>query len=231
MLQHEFFDGLEKRIAKYSLLSHPFYQAWSAGKLAREDLREYARDYYHYVAAFPSYLAEFVDRLPSGQLRNAVVANMMDELGGSGEPESVAHAELWLDFCEGLGGNRRGQHEPSWEINNLIANFRSVATAGTEEEALAAFYAYESQVPQISTEKERGLRTWYGADDRTCRYFTLHAVADVYHANVWKEHLSRLVRDNTERQARALEAAEIAAKALWRTLDSFEEKRHSRDAA
>lgn len=232
MLPHEFFDDLEKRIAKYSLLSHTFYQAWSAGELTRDDLREYARDYYHHVAAFPTYLAAFAERLPNGQLRDAVLVNMLDELGGRGQPESGPHAELWLDFCEGMGGTREAsQQQPPPEINNLIAHFRSVAASGTEEEALAAFYAYESQVPRIAAEKEQGLRACYGADDRTCRYFTLHAVADVHHASVWREQLSELIQGDAARQFAALEAAEITGKALWRALDGFEERRQARKAA
>ena len=35
------------------------YEAWSAGELTRDDLREYALDYYEHVRAFPSYLAAF----------------------------------------------------------------------------------------------------------------------------------------------------------------------------
>jgi len=36
----EFFLHLEASIAKYDLLCHPFYKAWSAGELTRDDLRE-----------------------------------------------------------------------------------------------------------------------------------------------------------------------------------------------
>lgn len=231
MLKHEFFDELQKHIAKYSLLSHPFYQAWSAGELTREDLREYALEYYHHVAAFPSYLAAFADRLPNGHLRDAVLANMNDELGGGAQAQCKPHAELWLDFCEGMGGSREASQQlPNRKIADLIAHFRSAATAGTEEQALAAFYVYESQVPRVAAQKECGLRAWYGADDRTCSYFTLHAVADVYHANVWKEQLSKLVRD-ASRQTHALEAAEATGQALWCGLDTFEEKRQARKAA
>ena len=35
----EFFQQLDARIAKYDLLCHPFYNAWSAGRLTRHDLR------------------------------------------------------------------------------------------------------------------------------------------------------------------------------------------------
>ena len=50
----QFFEQLEASIARYDLLCHPFYRAWAAGELTRDDLREYARHYYHHVEAFPS---------------------------------------------------------------------------------------------------------------------------------------------------------------------------------
>ncbi len=77
----EFFERLESRSAKYDLLCHPFYQAWSAGRLTRNDLREYAQNYFHHVEAFPSYLAALGTRLEDGELRRAVLANVCDEQG------------------------------------------------------------------------------------------------------------------------------------------------------
>src|ERR1700739_3236430 len=99
----EFFQELTARIAKYDLLCHPFYKAWSAGELTREDLREYAKDYYHHVEAFPTYLAELGIRLDEGELRRAVLANLYDEKGleDNAGQKSVEHSELWLDFAEG----------------------------------------------------------------------------------------------------------------------------------
>ena len=91
----EFLQQLDARISKYDLLCHPFYKAWSAGRLTREDLREYAQDYYHHVEAFPSYLADLGMRLEDGELRHAVLANMCDEKGLEGRRGSngVPHAD------------------------------------------------------------------------------------------------------------------------------------------
>ena len=101
---------------------------------------------------------------------------------------------------------------PVPEIRELIRHFHRVASEGTPEEALAAFYAYESQVPRIAKEKERGLREMYGADDKTCGYFALHATADVYHSNVWRNQLEKRVAANPEAAAAALNAAENTAR-------------------
>src|SRR5215831_5197116 len=97
----EFFQQRNTRVSKYDLLCHPFYKAWSAGRLTREDLRSYAQDYYHHVEAFPSYLAAFGLRLEDGELRRAVLANMCDEKGVEGRKGNYAvpHADLWLDFA------------------------------------------------------------------------------------------------------------------------------------
>jgi pyrroloquinoline-quinone synthase len=220
----QFFEQLDLRIAKYDLLCHPFYKAWTAGELTRDDLREYAQHYYHHVEAFPSYLAEFAMRLDEGGLRRAVLANMCDENGAG--TDSVPHAELWLDFAEGMGADRSMRaHQPVPEINHLIAHFRRVAAEGTPEETLAAFYAYESQVPRVATEKERGLREMYGADDKTCGYFTLHATADIYHSNVWRNQLEKCVVANPKSAEATLSAAENTAKMLWQALDGIEAAR------
>jgi pyrroloquinoline-quinone synthase len=104
--------------------------------------------YYHHVEAFPCYLAELWLRLDEGELRRAVLANMCDEKGtegGSGK-ESVPHSELWLDFAEGMGAAETCTGTvPVPEIRQLIKHFHCVASEGTPEEALAAFYVYESR--------------------------------------------------------------------------------------
>lgn len=230
----EFFEQLEARIAKYDLLCHPFYKAWAAGELTRDDLREYAQDYYHHVEAFPSYLAAFGLRLEDGDLRRAVLANMCDEKGVDDRTgdHAVPHSELWLDFAEGMGSTRNLEwHSPVNEIRQLIGHFHQVANEGTPEEALAAFYAYESQVPRVAQEKERGLRAMYGADDKSCGYFSLHATADVYHARVWRNQLAKRIEEHPQAAEAALDAAGKAAEALWRALDGIEARRGALAAA
>jgi len=223
-----FFEKLDAAIAKYDLLCHPFYKAWAAGELTRDDLREYARQYFHQVDAFPSYLAELALRLEESELRRAVLANMCDEQGTAArtESDSVPHSELWLDFTEGMGAKRdmRG-HKPLPEINGLVTYFHHVAGDATPEEAIAAFYAYESQVPRVAKEKERGLREMYGADDKTCGYFALHATADIHHANVWREQLEKCVATNPAAADAALNTAENTARMLWQALDGIEAAR------
>jgi pyrroloquinoline-quinone synthase len=170
MKEREIFDDLEGQLEEYDLLRHPFYQAWSDGVLTRNDLEEYAAQYYHQVAAFPTYLSALHSKLPDGMLRRAVLKNLSDE-----EISGVPHSELWLDFAEGVGADRESirTRRPIALIEELIDTFRSLSRSPAG--AVAAFYAYESQVPRISREKARGLRKHYGANARTCRYFDICA--------------------------------------------------------
>ena len=233
MTSQEFFLQLDARIAQFDLLCHPFYKAWSAGELSSDDLREYARDYYHHVNAFPTYLAELSMRLEESELRRAVLANLADEKGcDDATGKNPEHAELWLDFAEGMGANRnlRG-HEPLPEIKNLISFFHGVASEGTPEEALAAFYAYESQVPRVAAEKARGLREMYGANEKTCEYFTLHSTADLYHSQIWRQQLARRLEQNPQAAGPALTAAGNTAQALWSALDGIEARRMAKAEA
>jgi len=227
MTTQEFFAQLDSRIAKYDLLCHPYYKAWAAGELTRDDLREYGREYYSHVEAFPSYLQEFAARVSDTSLRRAILANRDDENGADG---SRAHAELWLDFVEGMGGDRNQRKASTPEVQNLVTWFHSTARESAPGEALAAFYAYESQVPRVAAEKARGLHDMYGADEKTCGYFTLHTTADVYHSRVWRNQLAKLVANNPEAAGKALDAGENAAKALWKALDGIEEARLARAA-
>jgi pyrroloquinoline-quinone synthase len=226
MTNQEFFAQLDLAIGEYDLLCHPFYRAWAEGELTREDLREYAENYFHHVEAFPSYLGEFASRSRDKELGRAVAMNRADELGAA--DRARPHAELWLDFAEGMGGKRRPAHAPVKEIKQLTGWFHTLAREGAPEEALAAFYAYESQVPRIACEKERGLREKYGADEKTCGYFRLHATADIHHSRIWRQQLGRLIQSRPASQEKALRSAAKTAEALWRALDGIEAARRAR---
>jgi pyrroloquinoline-quinone synthase len=224
---------LDRRVAKHDLLCHPFYQAWTKGQLTHDDLRVYAMQYFHQVAAFPAYLKALEDRLPAGSRLAKAVAHNRAEEEGQGSPDGRSHADLWLDFAQGMGADRTeaATCQPLLEMQELTGIFEHIAREGSAAEALAAFYAYESQVPRIAGAKARGLREEYGADEKTCAYFTVHETADVHHARVWIKQLEEQLRDvgpNTREQA--LQAADRVAQALWRALDGIDRERLARAA-
>jgi len=231
-LATEFFTQAEERIERYNLLKHPFYTAWTAGELTREDLREYAAEYWHHVSAFPAHLGALHARLEDGPVRRMVASNLADEEGVT-SPDGRAHSDLWMDFAKGMGAEESAvkARDLQPETQALIARFREIAREGTPAAALAAFYAYESRVPAIAREKASGLKEHYGADNATARYFTLHQTADIHHANVWRELIARELEQNPEAEKEALMAIEQIAASLWGALDGVERGRQARRSA
>jgi pyrroloquinoline-quinone synthase len=219
----DFFAALDARIARYDLLQHPFYQAWSKGELTRDELREYASEYWHHVSAFPTYLSALHARLEDAPLRRTVLENLSDE---EGLPAGRPHSDLWMDFAAGMGAGSaevRGRKlQP--ETTALIAHFRGTME-GSSASALASLYTYESRVPAIARTKAEGLKQHYGADKATARYFTLHQTADVHHAQVWRDAIEGELTAHPEDALAALDAAEATAVALWSTLSGIERER------
>jgi pyrroloquinoline-quinone synthase len=219
----DFFAALDARIARYDLLQHPFYQAWSKGELTRDELREYASEYWHHVSAFPTYLSALHARLEDAPLRRTVLENLADE---EGLPAGWPHSDLWMDFATGMGADaaevRHRTLQP--ETAALIAHFRG-AMQISPATALASLYTYESRVPAIARTKAEGLKEHYGADKATARYFTIHQTADVHHAKVWRDAIEAELTAHPDDADAALDAAEATAEALWRTLGGIERER------
>ena len=224
----EFWSRFEERVAPYDLLKHPFYQAWSKGELTRGDLREYAAEYWHHVAAFPTYLSALHSRLPDGEMRREVLRNLAEEEGVD-SPTGRPHSDLWMDFAEGMGAARAEveSREIAPETVALMATFRGLMQEGKASSAMAALYAYESKVPAIAVTKAEGLAKHYGTDGAAARYFTLHQTADVAHAGVWRELIDKDLAASPESAEAALSAGEQAARALWVALDGVERRRRS----
>jgi pyrroloquinoline-quinone synthase len=213
---------LDARVAPFDLLTHPFYRDWSAGRLSREQLRAYAVEYFHHVAAFPTFLSALHSRLEDGGLRRAVLRNLAEE-----EVEGRAHADMWLDFAEGFGLSHEEVRasKPSDPIRRLIERFERSARQDSPSEVVAAIYAYQSQVPRLCGEKARALLNHYGADARTCGFFVLHSYADVRQAQTWRSELVRLVSPDDRLVDSALAAAGRAADWLWQALDASQSHR------
>ena len=184
-----YLDQIDNDIAAKHLLKHPFYLAWTRGELSREALADYARQYYHHVAAFPTYLSAVHAHCEDQPARKQLLNNLIDEEAGSPN-----HPELWLQFAQGLGVSSSDARESDKrrETKNLIDIFRSVCGQQSTADGLAALYAYESQIPAICESKIDGLKKYYGfADPKHYEYFNVHIEADREHSASEREMLSQ----------------------------------------
>jgi pyrroloquinoline-quinone synthase len=207
-------DGLDRLVEKYHLLKHPFYRAWTQGALSRESLALYAEQYYQHVRAFPGNLEQLAART-KGELHGIVAENLAEEIDPAGP-----HPALWLQFADAVGAKREALEsaKPLPGVAQLLDEFEDFSEHASKAQAVAAFYVYEAQVPEIATQKIAGLKKYYGiSDEPSLRYFAVHEEADVRHRAAWRQWLGA----QPESECIAIFAAgERALKALWGALDA-----------
>jgi pyrroloquinoline-quinone synthase len=211
---NQYLDKIDKDIAAKHLLKHPFYLAWARGELSKEALADYARQYYHHVAAFPTYLSAVHAKCDDQTTRKQLLHNLIDEEAGIPN-----HPELWLKFAEGLGVSEvDAQNAEKWsETKNLIDTFRSVCGEGSTAEGLAVLYAYESQIPAICESKIDGLKKHYDfSNPENYQYFSVHLEADREHSANERKMLDAYIdKQNFESVKRSVNRV---LNALWEML-------------
>ena len=210
---------IDSKVAERAMLSHPFYQAWTEGRLPLDTLRAYSRQYFHHVEAFPRAVSAVHSACPDRDGRRMLAENLAEEEGI--EAGKQDHASLWLMFACGLGEDEaavRSQHLNA-ETLGLIETFRKLSRRSYAS-GLGALYAYESQFPAVASAKIEGLMERYDVkDEETLRFFRVHETADVEHSRVCRELLDRLPESE---RAEAVTAGEELAGALWNFLSGVE---------
>ena len=211
--------SIDTKVAERAMLKHPFYQAWTEGRLPLETLRAYARQYFHHVEAFPQAVSAVHSACPGREGRRMLAENLAEEEGI--EAGKQDHATLWLMFACGLGESEDGvrTQELNPETQALIDTFRKLSRQSYAA-GLGALYAYESQFPGVASAKIEGLVERYGIEEEeTLRFFRVHESADVEHSAVCRELLDRLPEGQ---KAEAVAAGEELAGALWNFLSGVE---------
>src|SRR4051795_598225 len=210
---------IDLKVAEKAMLKHPFYQAWTEGRLPLDTLRAYARQYFHHVEAFPRGVSAVHSACPDRDGRRMLAENLAEEEGI--EAGKQDHAALWLMFACGLGESEEAVRRQSLnpETQALMDTFRGLSRRSYAS-GLGALYAYESQFPAVATAKIEGLIDRYAiTDEETLRFFRVHESADVEHSAVCRTLLDRLPDDE---KAEAIAAGEELAGALWNFLSGVE---------
>lgn len=212
-------DRIDAAVAARAMLDHPFYQAWTEGRLTLGELAAYARQYFHHVEVFPQAVSRTHAHCPDKEGRRMLAENLAEEEGlGEGKQD---HATLWLMFAEGMGASEAAVRSQTLnpETQELIDTFRRLSQKSYAA-GLGALYAYESQFPGVAKAKIEGLEERYGvSDEKTLRFFKVHEVADVEHSAVCRDLLERL--PEAERDEAAAAGEELAG-ALWSFLSGVQ---------
>lgn len=215
----QFISEVSNVIEKKSLLEHPFYQKWNEGKLTIGELREYAKQYYHFVKHFPRFVSCVHSNCDDVETRKVLMQNLADE---EGYKTGISdHPRLWINFAQSLGLTEEEvkNAEPIKEVDELVKGMYELTRSEDFSKGLAALYAYEVQVPAISRTKIDGLKKYYGIDnDRALEFFTVHEEADVYHS---KDEMDIMLKESKTGESREslVGSAAVSAGLMWNFLD------------
>ncbi|MCC2647811.1 MAG: hypothetical protein K0S67_492 [Nitrososphaeraceae archaeon] len=207
-------ERIDYEIEKHSLLKHVFYQMWSEGKLTINHLQGYSKEYFQLVKVVPKFVENIFNLITDPSLKRAIGQNLKEE---------SEHIEPWIMFSTAMGVQRndltsyRGENETNMAVSTL-----SQLTERSLEEAVAAMYAYEKELPKISRSKIDGLKKFYGVQsNEATKYLEIHEEVDLRHSEVWKNILKTIPE---EKQERALNAALSSLEAQNKLLDSVQKK-------
>ena len=183
-------QALDSKISNYSLLNHPFYQAWSAGELPVDALKCYAREY-----------GAFISTLPKGweTLNDPETAE-----------EETEHIDMWADFADGL--NTRVSEAQVPQVNTLLETADKLFSDG--ETALGALYAFEAQQPETAKSKLSGLKAFYQLPEKVEPYFETHS----HNEHEAEKLLARIAELSPDDQQTVVHACEQMSSALWDAL-------------
>jgi pyrroloquinoline-quinone synthase len=216
MTTEEFLQKLDEIVSERHMLQHPFYIMWNEGQLTIDMLREYAAEYYHQVHFFPTYVSATHANCDDMEIRQMLLENLIEEEHGVNN-----HPELWRRFAETVGVTREALASRRFlpHTRASVSILKELARRDNPAEGLAALYAYESQIPEISTTKIEGLKKWYNLDTQNAlEFFAVHEHADEIHRTVTREALVKMCQSTEQKQA-ALDAAREAADAFNLLLD------------
>ena len=221
-----FSSDLGKKLDKYHLLKHPFYQIyWNEGKLNREIIKDYAEQYYQHVKAFPRYISATHSICEDIEKRRILLENLQDEEHKDGD-----HPKLWKNFAKAMGSDvKKIDDAKAYSFTKeMIDNF-FIQARSSYAEGLASLYTYERQIPEIAETKIQGLKKFYGVSSKEgLEFFEVHKSADVVHRGECEKLLDGLSK---EEQAKAEKAALSTAKYLWNFLSGMTAKYNLQVAA
>ena len=213
-MKDQLIERIDYEIEKRSLLKHRFYQMWSEGKLTINHLQGYSKEYFQLVKVVPKFVENIFNVITDPSLKRAIGQNLKEE---------SEHIEPWIMFSTAMGIQRndlasyKGENETNMAVSTL-----SQLTERSLEEAVAAMYAYEKELPKISRSKIDGLKKFYGVQsNEATKYLEIHEEVDLRHSEVWKNILKTIPE---EKQERALNAAISSLEAQNKLLDSVQKK-------
>ncbi len=171
-------SALDPQIAAKSLLKHPFYVRWSKGELTKDELKVYAKEYFHLVERIPGIVERVRDRATEKNFKAKIEENRIEE---------QEHVELWKRFAKSLGISEQElvSHKASAKVEQAIQSLENAAERNLES-GIVTMYALEAELPAIAATKKDGLCKFYGLDSEDAQIYFDEHLKEEKHLEVWR---------------------------------------------
>ncbi|OGJ56058.1 hypothetical protein A2706_01895 [Candidatus Peribacteria bacterium RIFCSPHIGHO2_01_FULL_51_35] len=197
-------SALDPLISSLSLLKHPFYQKWSKGELSRDDLRIYAKEYFHLVQRIPGIVARVAERAQDSKTKDMIAKNVREE---------QEHVQLWKRFAKSLDVSEQElvSHRPSGTARAAVKALEAIAEQGFAQ-GVSAVYALELELPAIAKTKKEGLCDFYSLESKDAHIYFDEHLKEEEHLNVWRaldtgdHNLEPAARSSMEAQNKMLDS-------------------------
>lgn len=190
---------IQEVLSKRTLLKHPFYVQWSEGKITKEALAGYSKEYYQFVKLLPHCIENLTCKAPSSS-RTLLENNLAEE---------KAHIPLWEHFAASLGVSREELHSYQGlpKTQEAVNSLKSLCNDWNQ--GISSLYAIEKPLPEISATKLKGLETFYGiSDPKSTSYFRVHSTVDQEHAEMWEGEMEGVLSSENHSSPALLEQTE-----------------------
>jgi pyrroloquinoline-quinone synthase len=217
----EFKERIAKAIDEKSILKHPFYQKWNEGKLSKEELAEYSKQYFHFVKHFPMFVSAVHSNCAEPAIRKMLLENLADEEGF--KTNIPDHPSLWENFCSALDVKPEDLENTGINpgVASMVNGFYDFCKNEDYKTGLAALLSYEYQIPEVSRVKIDGLAKHYNiSSPAAIEFFTVHEKADVHHSG---DELNVLLNycSSREEQDKVIDTVQKGVNLYWKMLDGL----------
>jgi pyrroloquinoline-quinone synthase len=222
----EFGESLMVEVrAGRSFGGHPLWFKIQEGRLSRQGLQGFARQFFLQVVEFPRAVSALHSRCGDLGERKKLAESVYEEETGklSG---SKPHPELFIDFAVGVGLRREEvlAAEPLPSTAALIHWFEFSTKILSFLEGVAAInLAAEGQVVGAFGPFARALQKHYGLSETEVAFWDVHELADAEHSDVG-DHIVVRHATTDELQGRIRRAVKTSLGMWWQFFEGMDDR-------
>jgi pyrroloquinoline-quinone synthase len=176
---------LDKYIEENRYSKHSFVQVLTAGEYTEAGLRDWAvQKYFQTREQNTVYSAVHYNARPYRDIRSYEVEQLVDEETDDGEG-SEPHYALIKRLADALGATPDDYRDENigYGVTRFVDYLLTLARNEHPVIGMLGSYINENQTPRAARMMYEALKKNHGFDDRSLEWFTVHADADVEHAD------------------------------------------------